>query len=329
MPDQPPFFDLAKRATVAYDIDDCDLTFIRHSDSVTYKVETPDAGTYLLRLHVPIVDAMGHHGADPKAVQSELMWLEALNQDTDLCLQQPVRNRNGDLVTQVAHQQTAEPVNCSLLRWVEGEPYHRELESAQTAWQIGEILARLHLHACGWTTPEGFCRPSRDVAYFERVLETLYPARQDGRIVAADYETLEQSIAFLSEMLHSLEETQQTYGIMHADGHKGNMLYHDGQIRLIDFSFCAFGNYMFDLGICLADMKEHLHSVFLEGYQRLRPLPDGYQRLVEGLFVGSMVGTLSYWVDNPQTQEILVRKTPQVARDYAARFNRGEHFWFS
>jgi Ser/Thr protein kinase RdoA (MazF antagonist) len=329
MLDRAAFTGLARSALVAYGIADCNLTFIRHSDSVTYKVETPDAGTYLLRLHVPIVSEMGAHGADPKAIQSELLWLEALNQNTDLCLQQPVRNRDGDLVTRVVHGQAAEPVNCSLLRWVDGEPYHRELESAQTAQQIGEILARLHLHASGWRIPEGFCRPSRGVVYFERVLEALYPARQDGRIVEADYETLEQSIASLSEMLHSLKETRQTYGIMHADAHKGNTLYHDGQIRLIDFSFCAFGNFMFDLGICLSDMQEHLHNVFLEGYQRLRPLPDGYQRLVEGFFVGSVVGTFSFWVNNPQTQEILVRKAPQIARNYAAKFNRGEHFWFS
>jgi Ser/Thr protein kinase RdoA (MazF antagonist) len=329
MPDQAPFFDLAKQATVAYDIDDCDLTFIRHSDSVTYKVETPDTETYLLRLHVPIVSAMGTHGADPRAVQSELVWLEALNQDTDLFLQQPVRNRDGDLVTQVAHEHKIGPVNCSLLCWVEGESYHRALESEQTARQIGEILARLHLHASGWTIPDGFQRPCRGVAYFERVLEAIYPACQDGRIAAADFETFEQSIASLTETLHSLETNRQSDGIMHADAHKGNMLYHDGQIRLIDFSFCAFGNYMFDLGICLSDMKEHLHSIFLESYQRLHPLPDGYQRLVEGFFVGSMVGTFSYWVHNPHTQEILVRKAPQIAKNYAAKFNRGEYFWFS
>ena len=116
MLDQATFLDLAKRAIVAYSIGDCSLAFIRHSDSVTYKVEAPDAGTYLLRLHVPIVAAMGTHGADPKAVRSELLWLEALNQDTELCLQQPVRNLEGDLVTQVAHEPGVGPVNCTLLR---------------------------------------------------------------------------------------------------------------------------------------------------------------------------------------------------------------------
>jgi hypothetical protein len=66
----------------------------------------------------------------------------------------------------------------------------------------------------------------------------------------------------------------------------------------------------------------------LEGYQGLRTLPDVHQRLIEGFFVGSMVGTFSYWLANPRAQGILATKVPQIARDYAARFNRGEHFWF-
>ena len=160
------------------------------------------------------------------------------------------------------------------------------------------------------------------------MLRGLRPAVNDGRISLSDYGALETSIALLTGMLGALPQDRQTVGIMHADGHKGNMLYDEGKVRLIDFSFCAFGNYMFDLGICFADMKEPLHRAFLDAYQSLRPLPRDYQRLVEGFFVGGMVGTFSYWVDNPDAQELLVRKAPQIVGDYAKEFNRGEFFWF-
>ena len=324
-----PFTDLARRAVAEYDLQGCTLTFIRHSDTVTFKVDGPGLGAYLLRIHVPVTAAMGAHGADPGAVNSELLWLEALSQDTDLVLQKPVRNRAGALVTQVSAENEVSPVNCTLLHWVDGQPYHRDLESEQTAHQIGQILAKLHIHAGQWEVPGGFKRPKRDIGYFEGVLRGIQPALEDGRVSAPDYSEFETSITLLTEMLRSLDEDRQTYGIMHADTHKGNMLYQDGEIRLIDFSFCAFGNFLFDLAICFSDMKESLHRAFLEGYQSLRTLPDGHQRLIEGFFVGSMVGTFSYWVANPHAQEMLATKVPQIARDYAARFNRGEHFWFS
>ena len=167
-------------------------------------------------------------------------------------------------------------------------------------------------------------------------LAALYTTGREAIARTADVAALEQvrvttlgRKAPLTEMLRSVDENRGTHGIMHADGHKGNMLYHDGQIRLIDFSFCAFGNFMFDLGVCFSDMKETLHPAFLDGYQSLRPLPNDHQRLIEGFFVGSVVGTFSFWVANPRAQGLLATKFPQIARDYAARFNRGEHFWFS
>jgi hypothetical protein len=85
---------------------------------------------------------------------------------------------------------------------------------------------------------------------------------------------------------------------------------------------------MFDLGICLSDMKEELHKFCLQGYRNLRGLPENYQRLIEGFFLGSIVGTFSFWVDNPNAQEILARKVPQMTRDYAVKFNQNEHFLF-
>jgi Ser/Thr protein kinase RdoA (MazF antagonist) len=320
---------LARRAMAEYGISNCALTFIRHSDTVTFNVAVSTSDAYLLRIHVPVSRAMGPHGADATAVNSELLWIEALSQDTDLVLQKPVRNRAGALVTQVPVEDTAPPVNCTLLGWVEGQSYHRDLESEHTAYQIGEILATLHNHASHWEIPGGFNRPKRDIAYFDGVLKGIQPAVTDGRIHRSDYAEFEVSIELLTDMLRSLDIDRQTDGIMHADTHKGNMLYHDGEIRLIDFSFCAFGNYMFDLGVCFSDMKPSLHQAFLEGYQSLRALPDDCRRLIEGFFVGSVVGTFSYWVANPLAQEILATKVPQIARDYAAKFNRGEFFWFS
>jgi Ser/Thr protein kinase RdoA (MazF antagonist) len=296
---------------------------------VTFKVDEPGSGTFLLRIHIPITLAMGAHGADPEAINSELLWLEALSRDTDLVLQKPVRNQAGELVTRIPGEEDGGFVNCTLLHWLAGQPYHRDLESVHTASQIGIILAKLHHHASQWKVPEGFKRPLRDRAYFERMLNGLRPALADGRISPTDYAELETSVGLLGEMMHSLSEDRQSYGIIHADAHKGNMLYHAGQIRLIDFSFCAWGNFMFDVSICLSDMKKELHPVFMKSYNSLKSLPDNYHKLIEGFFIGSIVGAFCYWAANPRTQELLAAKVPQIARDCAAKFNRGEHFWFS
>lgn len=215
-----------------------------------------------------------------------------------------------------------------VLDWLEGQPYLRDQECEETAEQIGQIMGVLHQHARGWDLPAGFTRPRRDSAYFERVLAAVEPAVLDGRIAEGDYQQLEHSVGLLLEDLASQPRDRQHEGLIHADMHKGNLLIHHGQIRLIDFSFCAFGPYLFDLAIACSDMQPIYHRAFLRAYQQRSRLPPGYRRLVEGLFVGSMVGTFSYWVSNPRAQEWLARKVPQVVRDYAVKYNNGEPFWF-
>jgi Ser/Thr protein kinase RdoA (MazF antagonist) len=323
-----PFFDVAQEAVAQYDLLEPELKFLQHSDTVSYKVETEPGDNYLLSIHVPITQEMGNHGADEANVRSSLQWLEALCRETDLVLQTPKRNKSGELVTRIWSLSERRRVNCSMRAWLPGSLYMRTQENEDTAGQIGRLVASLHYHASQWHPPVGFVRPKRDASYFLRMLEGLRPAVMDGRIGPNEYVELSRSVEILLDILAQTPETRQQYGIMHADIHKGNMILFQGQIHLIDFSFCSFGNYMFDLGIVLADMKRELHPVFMENYAQVRSFPQGYKRLIEGFFVGGMVGTFCYWINNPAAQEALARKVPQIAWEYASRFNRDEPFWF-
>jgi Ser/Thr protein kinase RdoA (MazF antagonist) len=216
-----------------------------------------------------------------------------------------------------------------MLEWLDGDAYQRDYENEETVVQIGSIVGRLHQFASQWYLPAGFIRPRRDIAYFEKSLQSLAPAVEDGRIAYQDYKRLETSLGILTSMMQSLRKSHQTDGILHGDLHKGNFLYRLGQIRLIDFSFCCTGNFMFDLGVCLSDMKPALHPFFLGGYKQFMPMPFNYGFMIEAFFMGSMFGTFSFWVDNPAAQEALVGKVPLIAQEYAAKFNRGERFWFN
>ena len=325
-----PFLEIARRVLPAYGLERCRLEFIQHSDTVTYKVvDSPDGQVYLLRLHVPVTTAMGSHGENLDALRSELVWLEALKRDTDLILQQPVRSQAGELVYTLFDDQFSKPVHATMLTWLEGDPYRRELENKDMARQMGVILAKLHLQASHWHPPEWFSRPYRDAAYFESMLQGLRPLVMAGRVRPADFTELEHSIRILQSSMCSLGNDPQRCGIMHADAHKGNLLIQNGQVRLIDFSFCAIGDYLFDLSIALGDLRPELHADFWAGYKSLRTPPHDYQPLVEAFFVGMMVGHFYYLASKPETQAILNRRVPQIAQEYAARLNRGESFWFS
>ena len=54
------------------------------------------------------------------AINSHLLWIEALNRDTDLLVQRPVRSVSGDFFTDV-ESDNGQSFLVTLLRWVEGE----------------------------------------------------------------------------------------------------------------------------------------------------------------------------------------------------------------
>lgn len=319
-PSGTPHLELAQRALAEYDLRVTGLAFIQHSENVTFQVEASQK-TYLLRLHIPISINFGAHGADPAAVQAEMLWLEALRR-SGLAVPPPVKTSRGDYVARVGQ------VNATLLAWQTGEILTREMESEETAASLGALVGRLHKHASQWKLPRGFIRPVYDPAHFERALNLLSPAVEDGRIAYNDFKTLQVCLEQLLQAGDSLRKTRKTFGLLHGDLHRGNFLLDAGEIRLIDFSMCVFGHYAFDLGMCLSNVRTPFHPVFLEQYQRHFPLSLDHERLIEGYFIAGYIVTFSLWVSDPDSQENFVQRVPYIAREYAARFLRDERFWF-
>jgi Ser/Thr protein kinase RdoA (MazF antagonist) len=312
--------DMAGRALEAYKIRPLTVAFIQHSENITFKVDASQ-GTYLLRLHVPATSAFGDYSSDILAINSEMLWLEALHR-ARFPVPTPVKTISKDYVAHV------DGINVTLLKWQDGELLTIEQESEQTAAQMGRLVGRLHQQANQWTFPKGFTRPRRDARYFENAMLSLWPAVEDGRISAQDYKALQTSITWLTGEIRNLSQTRATSGLLHGDLHRGNFLLHNGKIRLIDFSMSAFGHYAYDLGTCLSNVRTVYHPIFLEHYKRYFPLRGGQERLVEAYFLGSYVVTFSLWISDAASQETLVQRVPFIAREYAERFNREEYFWF-
>lgn len=322
------FEQLARQALKEYELGAVQLEFIQQSDNVSYRVDSEHGPLALLRIHSPVTPIMGNHGANMQMVLSEMFWLEALAEKTDIPTPRPYRNKSHAFVTAIPAE-NGQVYHCSVLGWLDGELYCRDLESEETAVQVGQIAGKLHRFASRWRIPRGFSRPLRDAAYFETMLAHLDVAVQDGRIAVADFSKLQEALSLLLAVTKKVRQGRQLHGLLHGDMHKGNFLYDQGKIKIIDFSFCSFGHYLFDLAICISDTRRDLRPTVFDTYRQSFPLPQNAPRLLEGYYIGSMIGTLAMLVDRPELelQENLVRRVPILAQEFAARFIRGEHFW--
>jgi Ser/Thr protein kinase RdoA (MazF antagonist) len=296
------------------------LTLIRDAGNVTYRVRVPQAFTgaeYLLRLHEP-----GYQSVE--AITSELEWLVALCRDTDLGVPEPVRTPDGQLSVEVGVPGVPQPRRCSLLRWVSGRMRTRGF-APRHARAVGRLMAGLHEHAAGWQLPPGFTRPRYDWQglFGDNDLVQVPAGEVWPRLPRRHRRSFERVTGELQRVMEAWGEGPEAFGLIHADVSVGaNVLFGGDEARAIDFDDCAFGYWMFDLGVALSalragegDLREALHG----GYSEVRSLPrEQWARL--GLFGAAWYAFEVYWatagmVRYPEAREAYARWAERAGGD--------------
>ncbi|WVM92199.1 phosphotransferase [Halopseudomonas pachastrellae] len=138
---------LALRALKAYpDPVQGELRLLCRSENATFVIETPTQ-RYALRLH------RGHYH-DQQAIESELMWLDALRA-ADIQAPEALYDRQGERVQKL--QLDGEHRYAVIFHWMDGEMPTTDV-SPEAFYQLGEITAQLHQHSRQWQAPAAFKR---------------------------------------------------------------------------------------------------------------------------------------------------------------------------
>lgn len=297
---------IVKTALQAYPIASPTIAFLRHNENMTFRVvDGQTSKTYLLRVHTPLTEAFQGERQQPEMIASELCWLEALSNETDLTLQRPVRTKSGDLVALVEGNQ--EEIPCSLLHWLEGEPFP-DIPSTIQAARLGTIVATLHAHARTWTIPETFTRPAYDLTFHERQINKLASGVDMGVIREEDFVTIQRTLACVLDVL---SKAQEPLLLIHADLHRGNLLAAGDAVYPIDFSLSGFGLPLFDLGTCLTSLPSDLRPACLEAYQQRETLPSAFPLLIDACFLLSRMGAYVYMLPNAAEHAWLKERIPR------------------
>ncbi|MBD2364387.1 phosphotransferase [Anabaena minutissima FACHB-250] len=317
---------IAKAAVAQYDMAEGESCFLGHSESVTFCIKT-QAEKFLLRIHRPISTIQGDVWQNPQVIESELLWLAALRNDTEIVVQEPVKNLQDSWLTQVSADETGEVFYCSLLHWIDGNILNAQ-RTPQQAYQLGLLLARLHHHSSHWQPPQNFVRPAYDQNRLQTALSALYPAVLQELISAEDYKTLEVAASQVQGMIETLGQKQNIWGLIHADLHEGNYLLHNEEFRPIDFGRCGFGYYLYDIASSLQYLLPTVRPFFFEGYEAIRKLPEHYLQITEGFFIMALIEVLSFHVNNPQEHKWISETVPYIVKEHVNLYLESESFLF-
>lgn len=303
-----PFEDLSHRGQVArlkrlaevalpdFGINEARLTPLAHMENTTFRVDTADGLSYVIRIHRSS-SGTGHPRRDEAQIRSEMEWLAALRRDTDLAVPEPVRTRDGELFTIAEIDGVPDQRLCVLLGWVDGRfisrglmPWHLE--------RVGVFMARLHEHVLNqFTLPEGFTRPTVSNlpdSKLREYLDSLAEVRP-----SSDVELVRAVAAEVQRTLNAIGTGPDVYALIHADLHQDNFLFHRGEVRAIDFDDCGFGPFLYDLTVTLSELGTGpdypaLREALLLGYRSVRPLSVEHEAHLDVL-IAFRVLQLTMW----------------------------------
>lgn len=294
---------LSRTALQQYPLQITRLTPLQHEHNTTWRVWTSDNRSYVLRIHRP-------GGQTTEAIQSELLWLVALHQDTRLDIPQPIPTKNGALLTIIADDGVPELRVCVLFQWISGRFLYHHLTPSHLE-HVGRFSARLHEHTAQWSFPSQFVRGrvdsltagARHIAYDYEHTNSLagsppYPTEADAerclRLVTELCSpeagaVVNRAIHQVRKVFNELGSQPDTFGLIHADLHQENYFFHQGRVCAIDFDDCGFGHYLYDLSVTLIEIYQLPHyaalrTAFLAGYRQVRPLPIEYEVYFDTFF---------------------------------------------
>ena len=245
------------------------------SENATFRVDAPATGErWALRVH--------REGYHPRAaIVSELAWLDALRRDRVAVIPTPLPGTDGERVQTVPDEGRANGSrHVVLFAWETGEEPREDRPDLRDRFEgLGELAARLHVHARRWRRPAGFQRFRWD---FDTTLgrRPRWGAWRGGLGLTPEMEPLFAATARrIARRLARFGAAPDRFGLIHGDMRLANLLIDGGTTKLLDFDDCGFGWLMYDCATTLSFFEHRseapeLVAAWVRGYRRVRDLPE-------------------------------------------------------
>ncbi|OAB39049.1 aminoglycoside phosphotransferase [Paenibacillus macquariensis subsp. defensor] len=299
---------VALLAIQQYDLEWELIQFIQLSDTITYKIETSTAGSYLLRIHSDRLSK--------EEIHSELTLLQALNNSDDLTVPEGIASYDGSYVLEIDTDEGYRSPYVTLMRWIEGEHTSGEVTDS-CAFNMGVMMSRLHKVAVSFVPPSDFVRPIWGMENFSHQMAKL--ERYYTCFLSEEaWESYQAAAEKIVTELGVMHRSDYNYGLIHADLHTGNIVFNSGHSYPIDFGRCGYGYFLYDMAGILLELYPKHRWMFIQGYESVRKLGTDYIRDLECFFVMVMIENYCHHASDPRETVSLIDE-----QQYAQAYIRG------
>jgi Ser/Thr protein kinase RdoA (MazF antagonist) len=272
--------------------------FVAHSENVVYRVTAQREGTryeYALRISGPTRYTTAQ-------LEAECRWIAAINRETSVAAPEPVATPDGRRVVEVPAPELSAPRRCAMFPWLRGEK--TDPPRAEHLRALGVVTAALHNHADTYGPEAQVDRPAADWAsllapFVRGEFVAAWEGYTEPVVTDEERRVYMQAAERLSEAIRRIPRDRD-YGLIHADLHLWNVVYHDGAPRPIDFDDCHFAPYMTDVATTLWHHAKDaqspaLRDAYIEGYHTTRPTPSDWENQV-AVFMAARCFSMMDWI---------------------------------
>jgi Ser/Thr protein kinase RdoA (MazF antagonist) len=297
------------------------IRLLNVSENATYLVEDEGGERRLiLRIH-----RVGYH--TPEGIKSELDWLRALRRDRVAEVIEPVADRYGATIQTLVSQRGGPDRMAVAFGFFEGKEPSPNDDLLSWFELLGELTARLHLHAKSWRRPKDFVRQVWDAEAMHGQRHLWGPWQDALGLDSAGHQLLDRAVARVSARLEEFGLGPQRFGLIHADLRLANLLIDGDRLKLLDFDDCGFSWFMYDFASAVS-FYEHLPNVpalrdsWLKGYAKIVRLTPEDRAIIPTVVMARRILLLAWIASHrevPTAQELGTTYTDQ-SLDLAERY---------
>ena len=290
------------RALEQYPIEVKSLQFVAFESKPVYRVHA-NLGCFAAKFHDPKEHVLSQ-------MIGEMQFLDHVSRHSELRIETPLANSEGDFVTEVGGDWLPGPAHLALCTWVPGNQL-KDSMSARSYRYLGKCSALLHDVSQSFRPPTGFSILTNDrVFYWDK--ETIL-SRRDSRLLPKQRRNL-----FMKGAKRAQEAIQHLWKsaepiVIHNDLHPCNVkVYRDG-LSLYDFEDLTWGFPAQDIGTAMYHVRfrddySELLGAFRGGYEEVLHWPLESDRHLDHFVIARLLMFANYVVNfNLRPTEYLPR----------------------
>jgi len=234
-------------------------------------------------------------------LQSEVVWLQAINRDTDIGVPQPYSSKDGRFIVLARADGVPEPCRCMVMSWVPGVLLGERL-TEENLFKMGVLFAKLHKYATCFIPTPGFTRRKMDRIFARGEEDLLVSEACRKRISSKHIYILDRVRAVVDLAFEQLYGNPVGLRVIHNDLWHGNLKIYRGRLHPLDFEDTIWGYPVQDIAMAFQDLMmdvppgrfEPLKDAFRFGYESKCEWPEEYGGQIDTFRAGRMLWVANY-----------------------------------